>query len=343
MPATAVYGFGNPLVDVSLGVTDEDLAALKLEKGTMLLVDQDRQQQILDRVGEKEATYLPGGSCPNTAVMLASLGTPVALAGGIGADKLGDVYGLRLAETGVVDRLAKVPGAATGTSIVLVTPDGERTMCTHLGACQSFGPGHLTRAEITAAHYLYFTAYMLDTPNQQAAVQEAIAAARSSGTRIVFDVADPFAVDRHAGKIEGLLDDRSIDVLFANSEEARMLCGEPDPQQSAITLRDRLPEESGLSVVKDGANGSVVAAAGYSRHVSASRANVADTTGAGDAYAGAFMHALRKGFEPDACARFAGFMAARVVEVRGAQLRSEQAVRYAREGAELVSVDAART
>ena len=143
-----IYGIGNPLIDIVINATDADLLSLGLQKGIMYLVDENRQSDILHYFKETTPEYHPGGSAPNTILACSGLGTPSLIAGKIGNDSFGDIYLSRTKEYGVSSGLIQVDGS-TGSSIVLVTPDGERTMNTHLGICREFSDNDIDEAKPT--------------------------------------------------------------------------------------------------------------------------------------------------------------------------------------------------
>ena len=317
MQQVSVYGIGNPLIDVLADVRDAELEQLSLRKGTMQLIDDETGSRILESLGDRDRTYASGGSCPNTMNTLAALDVRTAVAGCLGADELGAIYLRRLIADGVASGLSRV-GAATGTSIVLITPDGERTMSTCLGACRSFSPAAVDHERIARARMLYFTGYMWDTSEQKAAVIDAIRTARANDTTVVFDVADPMAVNRYRDDFRRLISDEA-DVLLANLEEARMLAD--DEGLSAAEAARRLSLTCAVVAIKDGARGSCIGVDGRRDSVSAPVVDTIDTTGAGDTYAAGFICGLLRGESPREAAELATDVASRIVRQRGAQFR----------------------
>ena len=319
-----VYSIGNPLIDVLAQASDREIAELDMDKGTMMLIDCERGNFILDRINEREKQFDCGGSAPNTMITLAALGIRTILAGVVGNDRLGDIYRERLNEKNVISDLVTCEGD-TGTCIVLITPDHERTMNTRLGVCQKFGPQNVNHDKIKAADYLYFTGYMWDTESQKEALTAAIETAQKAGTKVVFDLADPFAVKRHHGDFLNLLT-KSVDVLFANREEARLLLGIDDPVKAA----KELGTHGVIAAVKDCTDGSCISA-GNSDHVSIDAYNVdaVDSTGAGDNYAAGFLYGLIKGYSLADSGKLASYVAAQIVRKTGAQF-DEQAVKEMR-------------
>ena len=319
MTNSVVYGIGNPLVDVSVSVNNNDIEALDLAKGTMNLIDTEKRRQILEHIGDRPVIYGCGGSAPNTMIALSALGISTALGGSIADDRLGKIYHDRLAETGVRNCMA-VNGRETGTSIILVTPDGERTMCTFLGACMAFSKADVLPDVAASARWLHFTGYMFDTESQQNAVEHAIHTIKASGGRVSFDCADPFAVDRHRDRMVSLIP-ADVDLLFANQAEAETLTGESDPEKAAGLLA----EQTDIVAVKDGKNGSIVACrsrpqgTGRVVRIAAYPANLVDSNGAGDTYAAAFLSVLIEGGDMEQAGDLASFLSAKIVERSGAQ------------------------
>ncbi len=315
-----VYGIGNPLIDVHARADDSDIKKLGLEKGTMTLIDTERGNAILKHIEGREKTYSCGGAAPNTMITLAALGIRTALAGIVGNDELGEIYHERLSEKRVSSDLSVYPGG-TGSCIVLVTPDYERTMCTRLGVCQNFGPEHVRHEAIAVADYFYFTGYMWDTESQKEALKAAIKTARKNGTRVVFDVADPFCVERHHDEFHDLINN-SVDVLLANRDEARLLLGFDDPEKASGVLA----EKNVIAAVKNCADGSCLSEyGGSSCLVDAYRVDAVDSTGAGDNYAAGFLYGLINGYTLSDAGKLASYVAAQIVRKTGAQFDEKAA------------------
>ena len=315
MGTLSVYGIGNPLIDVLANVSDDELERLSLRKGTMQLIDDRTGSHILQSLGNREKSYASGGSCPNTMNTLAALGVPVALAGCIGNDELGSVYSRRLSEDRVMCDLTEIDGP-TGTSLVLISPDGERTMNTRLGVCPRFCANAVSHELVAAAEMLHFTGYMWDTEAQKEALTAAVATAHRAHTTVVFDAADPMAVDRYRDDFRRLIR-RDADVLLANREEARMLL--EDNSLDAAQAAHELARWCSVAAIKDGARGSSIAANGEVVSIAAETVDAVDTTGAGDNYAAGLLCGLLSGRRAAEAARLASRVAARAVQQRGAQ------------------------
>ncbi len=330
MATVAVYGIGNPLIDVSMQVTDAELEQLGVQKGVMQLIDDERGEELLAALGSRERVYGPGGSAPNTMSTLAALECRTALAGAIGTDDLGDQYERALSENDVVADLSRHEGP-TGSCIVLVTPDRERTMNTRLGVCRKFSKENVDSALVQEADILYFTGYMWDTDSQKEALRYAIHIARGAGLRVVFDVADPFCVDRHRDEFLELIRN-SVDLVLANRDETAMLLGESSAEDLDVAdAARRLADWTGDAAVKDGKRGSYTSNGKEVTHVDVIPVDAVDSTGAGDSYAAGLLYGLLNGQELADAARTASTVAGRIVEQTGAQFDSTRKAALKRE------------
>jgi sugar/nucleoside kinase (ribokinase family) len=349
----AVFGIGNPLIDVVIQANDADLAALDLDKGIMHLVTEERQREILDHFADTPRVYRPGGSAPNTLIAMAGLGVPAVICGKIGDDEFGRTYNEQVEAYGITSRLVMGDGA-TGSSIILVTPDGERTMNTHLGMCQEFGVADLDEELLATADYLYFTGYMWDTEVQKAAIRRALEVAHREGVTVAFDLADPFAVERYREDFLQLLA-HDVDIVFANRTEGRILYGEAEGsvgetgtpaeagqlpaeqlltgQFPAETLARELGRHVRIAALKVGKDGSLIAegdgAGGESVVTPVPGRPIAaiDSTGAGDMFAAGFLAGLTRGWTAVRAARAAGWLAEEIIQQVGAQFSVEHITR----------------
>lgn len=313
-----VYGIGNPLIDLFVQVEDDDLTALGLHKGTMHLIDLERRRELLDYISSKEQTYGCGGSCPNTMVALASFGQKAALAGKICDDEFGAIYRRQL-ETIGVESCLKNGSQPTGSSIILISPDSERTMNTFLGANRQYGPEDLDTELLRRSDYFYFTGYMWDTDCQKAAIEQGIRIAKKQGSKVVFDVADPFAVSRNRDAFLRLIREEA-DIVFANGEEARLLFDHYDAFECARSLGKLCP----TGIVKNGKQGSYVTHQREIITIPVKGKAPTDTTGAGDMYAAGFLLGLCSGRDLYDAGLLASFLAGEIVQIRGAQFSAEQ-------------------
>lgn len=244
-----IFGIGNPLVDVVIQASENDLINLELNKGTMELVNENRQKEIISYFKGKNPLYFPGGSAPNTILACAGLGINSHIAGRIGNDKLGDIYIDRVNEYGADSGLVRGEGR-TGSSIILVTPDGERTMNTNLGACQNYSSVDIDKEKLARAKFFYFTGYMWDTDSQKSAIKIAIQIAQENNVKIVFDVADPFAVSRNKKSFLEMIK-QDIDIVFANKSELNILFDSEDIEFCVDNL-GKVVDNFGIKLGKEG-------------------------------------------------------------------------------------------
>ncbi len=319
-----LYGFGNPLMDIIVRVPHEAIARLGVAAGSMNLVDYERQQEALN--AGVVVRQLPGGSCANTVRGVRWLrwlreqryshaaGTllTAAYTGAVGRDRDGQGFEALLETEGVIPLLAR-KRTPTGSSVILVTPDSQRTMFTYLGACRELEEADLDRVRIREASILHTTGYMWDTENQERAARSAVTTARAARTLVSFDVADPFVVKRYR---ESLLQwiPGNVDVLFANQEELQELTGRHGDEQATLRAAADLAPTVAM---KTGARGCAVMHRGTVYRCAAHPAERVDTTGAGDAFAAGYLFGLLYGLEAAACAAAANIVAGGIVSVDG--------------------------
>ena len=316
-----VYGIGNPLIDVIVSITDAELKQLGLYKGTMNLISLEKRLELTEFIKKKKApSFSCGGSCPNTVITLSSLGIGTTLAGKIGNDEYGAIYRERLSSLNVRDNLAVSDRNVTGSSIILITPDSERTMNTYLGANRDFSPDDVVEKEVGNAAFFHFTGYMWDTPNQKEAIRKALSVAKKNNVVVSFDIADPFAVGRYHDSFLKLIEE-NCDIVFANNEEARTLFDNYDPYECCKTM-GKLCE---TAVVKNGKKGSFISHRRKIYEIPVQGpATPVDTTGAGDTYAAGFLYGLCNGMDIERCGNIASCLAGQIIKQVGAQFPAEQ-------------------
>lgn len=312
----SVYGLGNPLMDIILHADHATLDRLSAVAGTMNLVEFERQQEVVS-LG-RDPGYSPGGSCANTIRGLAWLsagsrdpGVP-AFTGAVGADDNGERFRRILEDEGIITRLApkKTP---TGTSAILVTPDFERTMFTHLGACREYRFEDFDLDLLAQAHMFHTTGYMWDTRNQEEAAMQAILAAQKQGIQVSFDIADPFVARRYRAALLEWLPGK-VDMLFANLEELREITGAGGGPDQTLEAAGALAP---VVVMKIGKLGCMISSSSGIIRVPGELVEPRDTTGAGDSFAAGFLHAYLRGRPLAACGRLANRIASRIVTVQG--------------------------
>jgi sugar/nucleoside kinase (ribokinase family) len=315
MQAIDVLTLGNAIVDVLAHTDEAFLAARNLHKGAMQLIDEPRAEELFAAMGP--ATIVSGGSGANTAVGVASLGSRAAFIGKVRDDELGRLYTHDLHAVGVAfDVRAAGDGPATARSFILVTPDGERTMNTYLGASQHLRPEDVDPHTVRAARIVYLEGYLWDPPEAKKAFRKAMTIAHEAGNRVALTLSDAFCVDRYRDEFLGLIREGGIDIVFANIHELKSLYQTADEAAALAALR----EESVLGVVTRSADGALVVTRGETRAVPAHPiANLVDTTGAGDLFAAGFLAGLAGGLDHTDCARLGGLAASEVIQHLGAR------------------------
>ena len=312
---------GNAIVDV-IARTDEDfLAAQGVAKGAMQLIDEARAEDLFAAMGP--ATIVSGGSGANTAVGAAILGAKTGFVGKVRNDELGGLFAHDLKATGVQFAVpAAQDGPATARCFVLVTPDGERTMNTYLGACQGLSPEDVDEASTAAARVVYLEGYLWDPPAAKDAFRKAVKIAHNAGNAVALTLSDAFCVGRYREEFLGLIRDGSVDILFANIGELQSLYETDDADTALQALRDERDARGHhlLSLVTRSADGSLVVRGGEIRAVEASPVReVVDTTGAGDLFAAGFLAGHARGLDYATSARLGSLAASEVIQHIGAR------------------------
>ena len=309
-----VYGVGNALVDVQVRVDESFIVRHGLKKGHMELVDAQRQAQVLAALAGHPINRCSGGSAANTVVGVVELGGRAAYCGKVGDDDLGRFYRADLDTVGV-----RFEGASssepTGTALVLITPDAQRTMLTCLAASSLLDAPDVRSASLEGCSYLYVEGYLLPGEGTRRAALAAIKAAKERGVRVALTVSDPFVVAQSAALLWELIEG-PVDLLFCNEIEAAALVGTEDMVECARALH-RKATNVALTL---GAKGSVLMHEGTLHPVEGARVDPVDTTGAGDMYAAGILYGLTHGLSWPEAGRLASHAAARVVSVLGARL-----------------------
>ena len=311
-----VAAIGNAIVDVLAPADDAFLSAHGLAKGAMTLIDEPRAHELYGRMAQ--GVEASGGSACNTVAGVASLGGRAAYIGKVAADQLGEVYVHDTRAIGVkFDNTPLAGGPATGRCLINVTPDGERTMCTFLGASTELTAADVDAATIEGAAIVYLEGYLFDPPEARRAFAKAAGLARASGRIIAITLSDAFVVERHRRALLEFIE-TEVDLVFANEVELTSLFETTDFDAAVAAIRSKAK----LAAVTRGASGSVVVTSEALHAVEAFPvAKVVDTTGAGDQYAAGFMLALARGRPLDACARLGGLAAAEVISHYGPRPR----------------------
>jgi fructokinase len=317
MSATApqydILGIGNAIVDVVSPADDGFISKHDMRKGGMALIDTAAADALYAAMPPGQESS--GGSVANSCAVAAALGARVAYLGKVADDWLGDAFRRDIAAVGVHFPTPPLRDAApTARCLILVTPDGQRTMNTYLGACVSFGVADVDVDLVARSAITYLEGYLFDPPAAQAAFLHAAAAAHAAGRRVALSLSDAFCVDRHRAAFRALVSDH-VDILFANEAEICSLYEEGDFDAAAELAR----ADVALAVLTRSEAGSVVLRGVERVVVAAEPAQVVDTTGAGDAYAAGFLAGLAFGRPLDVCGRLGSIAAAEVIGHYGAR------------------------
>jgi sugar/nucleoside kinase (ribokinase family) len=308
-----VVALGNALVDVLSHGDDALLARLGCEKGTMHMVDASRADEVYAAIGP--AAEVSGGSAANTVAGIASFGGDAAYIGRVAGDTFGTLFTHDLRATGVqFDAPLASDGEATGRSLVIVTPDAQRTMFTFLGAAANLDPSYVDDSLIASAQVTFLEGYLWDQPAAMEAFRRAAASAHAAGRRVALTLSDPFCVERHRDEFRELVE-QQVDVLFANEDEIRLLY-EVDSFDAALQL---VREHCEMAALTRGSRGSVVVAGDEVHVIDVVPVDVVDTTGAGDLYAAGFLYGFTHGQDLATSGKLASLAAAEVISHLGAR------------------------
>lgn len=316
-PTLDILGIGNAIVDVLAREQEGFLAAHAMERGTMNLIDAAKAEAIYAGMGP--GVESSGGSAGNTCAVAAALGARVGFLGKVADDMLGQTFAHDIRAAGVAFPTAPLSGGApTARCLILVAPDGHRTMNTFLGACVHFGEADVDEAAVASAAVTYLEGYLFDPPAAQAAFRRAASIAHGAGRQIALTLSDPFCVGRHRSAFRELVREQ-VDILFANEAEILSLY-ETDDFAEAM---ERARAEVAIVALTRSEQGSVVLAGPRTETVAAVPTTVVDTTGAGDAYAAGFLAALTRGLDLAECGRWGSVAAAEIISHFGARPQAE--------------------
>jgi sugar/nucleoside kinase (ribokinase family) len=304
-----VLCIGNAIVDVMARAEDDFLVAHGLAKGTMHLIDAERAEMLYAAMGP--AIEASGGSNGNSAVGVASLGGRAAFIGKVADDTLGRFYRHDMRAAGVhFATQPLVDGAPTARSMIMITPDGERTMNTYLGACQALGPADIDAGVVSAAAITYLEGYLWDPPEAKKAFRRAAEVAHAAGRKVSLTLSDPFCVDRFRTEFLDLIRSGTVDILLANDSELHSLYETADRDAAVAALR----ADCALAAVTIGAEGAIVVTAEAVTTVPATPVEaVLDLTGAGDLFAAGFLFGVARGMDWSDAARLGAIAAGEVI------------------------------
>lgn len=310
-----VLGIGNAIFDVLVQVDDKFLAAHEMAKGSMALIDEARATAIYQAMGP--ATEMSGGSAANTIVGLASLGARAAYVGKVKDDQIGKLYSHDIRAAGVAfDTKPATGGPATGCSYILVTPDGERTMNTYLGAAQDLTPDDIDAAAVAASSIVYLEGYLWDPVSAKEAFVKASKIAHDAKRQVALTLSDAFCVGRYRDEFLDLMRSGTVDLIFANEAELTSMYETADFDAALAQLR----KDVKLGVVTRSEKGCVVVSGDDVVAVSASPiSKLVDTTGAGDLFAAGFLFGLVRNAGFENAGKLGAMAAAEVIQHIGAR------------------------
>ncbi len=313
-PTIDVLAIGNAIMDVIANTDDDFLAREGMRPGSMRLIDAARAVELYERMGP--GREISGGAAANTLAGLASLGADVTFVGQVADDQLGQIYRHDLRAAGVTfDTPAREGEPPTGRCLILVSPDGQRTMNTLLGASHYLPATAIDDDLVASASILLLEGYLWDPPEPRAAMRRAIGAARAAGRRIAFATCADFCVKTHRKDFRALIDDGLIDILFANEEEAVIL-----EDSTAAEAIESLGRDVPLVVITRGPEGAIAIQGGERAEVKPEPVErVIDTTGAGDLFAAGFLYGQVTKRSLEDSLRIGAIAAAEVISHYGAR------------------------
>ncbi len=320
MPQYHVYGVGNALVDMEFEVSEDTLTQLGVDKGLMTLIEEDRHHELLNHLADLTSRQCSGGSAANTIIATAQLGASSFYSCKVADDDTGTFYMTDLNEAGVQSNLTmdnREPGV-TGKCIVLVTPDAERSMNTHLGITQRISQRELDEQAIQNSEWVYIEGYLVPEADARAAAIKTREVAQAAGVRTALTLSDVNMVKFFKDGMQEIIGD-GIDLLFCNQDEALLMTGAADVAEAVTALKASAKQFA----ITRGAEGAVLFDGENVIEVPAERVTPVDSNGAGDVYAGTFLYGLTHGKSFTDCGRMAGAAATELVQHFGARLPTE--------------------
>lgn len=312
-----VCGMGNGVVDVLLQISEQEFQTLDLEKGTMRLVESKVQKELLTALAAHKPTLASGGSVANSIVAVAQLGGKGAFFCRLGDDRYGLFYEEEFSTFGIETRNPITVGEMTGTSVIVITPDAERTMRTDLGIGMHLGPENIDQEALKRSKWLFIEGYLFsNTDSAREAIKRGIAYAKAAQCKIAITFSEAFIVEVYQDIVREAL--KHADLVFANEKEACAYTGKSNWKDAFGALTK---EVSGV-VVTAGPAGALVHYDGADFKVEAYKCQPKDLTGAGDMFAGAFLYGITNGFEPKDAAQRACYLAKQVISQVGPRLHS---------------------
>jgi sugar/nucleoside kinase (ribokinase family) len=318
MKSLNVCGLCNGIVDIFADVSHHQFEGLGFDKGSMRLVGIEEQSGLLHSVGTESPVLRSGGSVANSMIAVAQLGGKSAVCCNLADDDYGRFYRDECIDLGIRVPVPLSRLGSTGTCVVLITPDAERTMRTSLGVSTELAPHHVDVKTIEDSEWLFIEGYVFSNSDEgRAAVSEAIIQAKRHQTKIAITCSDAWVVTGFSAPLREAL--VSTALVFANEEESRVLADAGNVVDSGNRLKDRFPHV----VLTAGAQGAYIWWEGEHFHVPSFDCEPRDLTGAGDMFAGAFLYGITHGLSPYDAAHRACFLSSRVISQVGARLHGD--------------------
>ncbi|MBU4217116.1 adenosine kinase [Candidatus Parcubacteria bacterium] len=310
-----LLGIGSPLLDIVINIEDKVLDDLKIKKGSMNLISEAESKNILNELSHVAHELSPGGSAANTLSGVNLLGNRTSFLGMIGDDSHGRRYSEEIEKEGIVSHLLRHDRDMTGHSIIFITPDGERTMATHLGASANFVKKHVDENVVRHSKILHIEAYQLENPNTYDAVMHAVGIAKEGNVLISLDLSDVHLIQRNKKLFQDVVREH-VDIVFANEEEASEFTDKKDSTEALHDIADNCK----IAVVKLGAKGSLIKENGKVYNIEPHKVEMVNTNGAGDMYAAGILHGLVNGLNLQEAGEIASHVSALVVASMGARM-----------------------
>ena len=309
-----VLGLGNALTDILIQVSEDDLRELGLPKGSMNLISMEQTEQIQFRFASFRKKLVAGGSASNAVTTITQLGGKAAFIGKVGNDEVGDFYREDMVKNGVKPIMLTASDKMSGCCIVLITPDGERTFATYLGASADLKAEDISKEAFVGYDIFHIEGYLVQ---DHKLIEKAIRLAKEAGCTVSLDLASYNVVTENYEFIHDLIH-KYVDIVFANEDESFAYT-----HLNAEEAVAQMAKECDIAVVKVGKRGSYIKQGDNLYHIGAITTDCTDSTGAGDLYAGGFLHALSDGFDIRRCGEIGTIAAGRVVEIIGTKLSEE--------------------
>ena len=314
---TKIHGIGNAIMDLQVHGTEEDLNHFDLEKASMTLADTELQTKVIQKLTDSNIHRTSGGSAANTMIALAQLGIPCSYSCVVGDDQFGKEYLAEMKEIGVELSSRVQEADKTGTCVVIITPDAERTMVTNLGASALFSAEDIDEECIKSSNWVYIEGYLFSSETGQESIEKTIALAKAHDTKIAITFSDGFIVDVFGEPLKKAV--AQADLIFANLNEAQAFTGKQQEDEVFGALKEAAPHV----VMTKGADGARIYYEGEESHIDAVPAEAVDDTGAGDIFAGAFLYGINRGKSGTAAGALACELASRIVSQLGPRLSGD--------------------